>query len=170
MADYTKSAVYQVRDLIWNELLDKELFNDQDYYADGFTDPLIPIIPAQQVPEFNNLLPGKPYITYDLAVRPYGQAWWICEEVISLSIVSTNASQIQSIINLLVDLFRRYDKSAKDADAYVGEDSLFNYHYFYVESADPIQSFDNEGGFMVGDISILYAYTRDLDMLTGRYS
>lgn len=169
MADYKKSAIYEIRDMIWNELLDKGLLDDQDYYADGFTDSLIPIIPAQQVPEFNNLLPGKPYITYDLSVRPYGQAWWICEEVLSLSVISTNAAQIQSIINLIVDLFRRYDKAAKDANEYIDENSVFHYHYFYIENADPIQAFDNEGGFMVGDVSILYAYSRGIDMFTGRY-
>ena len=62
--DYSRVAVYDVRNAMWLELQNANLFNSRDYTAEGFNDPLVPIIPSQQVPEFNNLLPGKTYITY----------------------------------------------------------------------------------------------------------
>jgi len=53
-ADYTKVAVYDIRMAIWDELKNAGILDPNDYYPDGFTDPLIPIVPSQQVPEFNN--------------------------------------------------------------------------------------------------------------------
>ena len=169
MTDYNKTALFEIRNLIWNELTNAGLFDEQDYYANGFIDPLVPIIPTQQIPEFTNLLPGKPYITYDLSVRPYQQNWWISEEILILNIVSTDALQIHSIINLLIDLFRRFDKSATDMNLYKELSSNFNYHYFMIENAASTQSFDNEGGFMIGEVSIMYGYSRNINMTTGKF-
>ena len=89
--DYTKVAVYDVRSVLWSELQAANLLDPTDYYADGFIDPLIPIIPAQQIPEFNNLLPGKTYIVYDVVQRNVGVGWWMSEETLTLDIVSTSA-------------------------------------------------------------------------------
>ena len=169
MADYTKVAVYEIRNVLWQELQNANLFDYNDYFADGFMDSMVPIIPAQQVPEFNNLLPGKPYIIYDVSQRGVGTAWWMSEEVLTLSIVSRDPSQIQTVINFITDVFRRYDKSAKEIQLELSQSSSYKFHYFRLESADPVQSFSDEGGFMMGTISIAYAYTRDLDPDTGRY-
>jgi hypothetical protein len=168
--DYSYVASYDVRKVLWSELQSTELIDPNNYYADGFLEPLIPIIPAQQVPEFNNLLPGKTYIVYDIQQRHTGEQWWMSEEVITLDIVSRNAQEIQTIINLITDLFRRYDLSAKTFKEILVPGSPFEYYFFRLESADPVQAFDHEGGFMNGVISIAYAYTRNLDMYTGRYS
>ena len=169
MVDYNKSAFYEIRSLVWQELQDANLFDEQNYYADGFTKPLIPIIPSQQIPEFNNLLPGMPYITYDITSRPYQQNWWISEEVVTFSIVSTNALQINAISNLLIDVFRRYDKSAKDMNLFRDEESNFNYHYFMIDYTDSVQPFETEGGFMVGEIALMYAYSRNINADTGKF-
>ena len=170
MADYTKVAVYEVRNILWQELQNANLFDYNDYFADGFDENMVPIIPAQQVPEFNNLLPGKSYIVYDVSQRGAGVAWWMNEEVITLSIVSRDTSQIQTLINFITDVFRRYDQSAKELQVQLSINSPFKFHYFRLESADPVQAFTDEGGFMMGTISILYSYSRDLNPITGRYS
>ena len=169
MTDYEKTALFEIRSLIWKELTDAGLLNEQNYYADGFLKPLIPIIPTQQIPEFTNLLPGVPYITYDISVRPYQQNWWISEEILILNIISTDALQIHSIINLLIDVFRRFDKSATDMNLYKELNSNFNYHYFMIENATPTQAFDHEGGFMVGEVSIMYEYSRNINLSTGKF-
>jgi hypothetical protein len=169
MADYTKVAVYELRNVLWQELQNANLFNYNDYFADGFEDNMVPIIPAQQVPEFNNLLPGRPYIIYDTSQRGTGVAWWMTEEVITMSIVSRDTFQIQTVINFITDVFRRYDKSAKEVQLQLSESSLFKFHYFKLEASDPVQAFTDEGGFMMGTISIVYSYSRDLDSDTGRY-
>ena len=169
-ADYTKVAFYDIRNVLWSELQAANLLDPNDYMADGFTKALVPIIPAQQVPEFNNLLPGKPYIIYDIMQNPTSVAWWMNEEIVTLNIISTNALQIQTIINFIHDVFRRYDKSAKEVNLQLASTSPFIFRFFKLEAADPVQPYVNEGGIMNASISIMYAYTRDLDPDTGRYA
>jgi len=168
-ADYKYVASYDIRKTLLNELTSSGLIDLNDYMADGFNKPLEPVIPAQQVPEFNNLLPGKTYIIYDIQQRHHGVQWWISEEVITFDVVSRDPSEIQTIISLATDLFRRYDLSAREINLSLSANSPFTYHYFRLESADPVQAFSNEGGFMNGMISIAYSYTREVDYLTGRY-
>jgi hypothetical protein len=168
-ADYTRVASYDVRNAMWLELQRAGILSASDYMTTGFTQPLVPIIPSQQVPEFNNLLPGKTYITYDIVQKNYGVQWWISEESIILEIISRNAAQIQTITNFLIDLFRRYDLSANDINTETISGSPFKFLYFKLESANPVQPFKDEGGFMSGDLSIGYAYTREVDQGTGRF-
>lgn len=171
--DYSKIAAFDVRNVIWQELQNAKILDPQDYYADGISDPLIPIIPTQQVPEFNNLLPGKTYLTYDLLQKNYGVQWWISEESMMIQIISRSNSKILEISNFLTDLFRRYDLSAKDINDFAHQsNSPFKFLYFKLESADPLQPFVDEGGYMSGDIAISYTYTREVDQgidNTGKY-
>lgn len=170
--DYSRVAVYDVRNAMWLELQNANLFNSRDYTAEGFNGPLVPIIPSQQVPEFNNLLPGKTYITYDIIQRPYASQWWISDETMVMQIVSRSNTEILTIINFLTDLFRRYEKSALDLNMQRTDGSPFRFLYAKVESANPIQPFTDEGGFMSGDFSANYTYTRDVDQgasNSGRY-
>jgi hypothetical protein len=168
-ADYSHVAAYDVRNVLWKEIEDLGILDINDYYADGFSNPLLPIIPAQQVPEFNNLLPGKTYIIYDIMQKNYGVQWWMSQETITFEITSTSSAEIQTLINLILDLFRRYDSSAKDINLKLDHSSPYNFHYFRLVSADPVQSFQTEGGFMSGIVSLDYSYSRDLNPVTGRY-
>jgi hypothetical protein len=168
-ADYKYVASYDIRKTLLNELISKGLIDLNNYMADGFSQALQPIIPAQQVPEFNNMLPGKTYIIYDVSQSHGSTQWWMSEDVITFDVVSRDPSEIQTIINLITDFFRRYDDSAKDVNLSLISTSPYRYHYFKVESADPVQAFANEGGFMNGMISVRYAYSRALDPITGRY-
>jgi hypothetical protein len=169
MADYTYVAAYDVRNVLWKELQDEGFFEINDYYADGFAEPLLPIIPSQQVPEFNNLLPGKTYIVYDILQKNFGVQWWMSQETITFEITSTSQPEIQSLINFIIDLFRRYDTSAGEVNLKIDPASPYTFHYFKLVSADPVQSFQTEGGFMTGVVTIDYSYSRDLDPVTGRY-
>jgi hypothetical protein len=91
-----------------------------------------------------------------------------------MQIVSRNNAQIITVANFLTDLFRRYELSARDINdvAHVSG-SPFKFLYFKLESANPIQPFIDEGGYMSGDFSIFYTYTREVDEgtieNTGRY-
>ena len=165
---YQQVAAYEIRNIIWRELTGYGLLDITNYYADGFSDPLVPIIPAQQIPEFNNNLPGKTYIVYDISVKTIPVQWWMFEETMTLDVVSKDPDEIQVIINFLIDLFRRYDLSASEINLLHG-DIVFNYHYFKIDSADPVQAFQHEGGFMNGTIAISYGYSREVDSTTGKY-
>ena len=111
VADYTKVAAYDIRNVLWSELQAANLLDPNDYMADGFTKALVPIIPAQQVPEFNNMLPGKTYLIYDIVKNHIGVNWWMDEETITLNVISINAMEIQTIINFITDVFRICDHS-----------------------------------------------------------
>ena len=169
MVDYTRIASYDVRQAILTELKSHGYFKTQDYMADGLTLPLEPMIPAQQIPEFINLLPGKPFIVYDVVQKIRSVQWWILEDSMTLEIASTNAKDIQTMINILIDLLRRYDQSANDINLNLATTSPFKFHFFHIDSTDPVQSFQNEGGLMSGVLTFSYSYSREVDSNTGRY-
>lgn len=168
MADYSKLAILEINDYLWQKLQDANLLDKNRYFADGFIDYLVPIIPAQQVPEFNNLLPGETYIVYDYEVKSSPEHWWITDEVAYYSIFSTDYDEINKIMNFLQDNFRRYDSMAKDINDDVQPNSQFVYHYFYIDKIESAQPFRTEGGYMMGVADICYSYTRKLDQ-NGRF-
>jgi hypothetical protein len=169
MTDYSYVASYDVVKVLWQELQDNNLLSSSNYFADGFTQALIPIIPAQQVPEFNNLLPGKTYIVYDIVQKNLGTQWWISEDIITFNITSRNPVEIRTMINWMIDFFRRYEKTAVEFNKLISTTSPYKYLYFHIDSVDPVQAFHDEGGFMNGMISITYAYVREVDQGTGKY-
>jgi hypothetical protein len=159
-ADYTISAVNDLRQYIWYNLQQSGIYKRNNYFPDGFSEPLVPIIPAQELPEFNNLLPGKPYITYDYEVKPIQQDWWIQEELLVLTIASTDYDEVNKVIMLMQDLFRRYDFSAADINAW-NPNTTFHFHYTAIEAIVSPQPFKTEGGHLQGEVHILYKYTRE---------
>lgn len=160
MADYTSLAINDFRSYLWEQLKANNVLLENDYYADGFIQPLIPIIPSQQIPEFNNLLPGKSYIVYESEIMPMEEQWWITHEMINLMIVSPDYDQINKIMNLLVDLFRRYDLSTTDLKQSNILSNNFLFHYTAINRVKSPQPMKQEGGLRVGNISILLCYSR----------
>ena len=170
MTIYNKQASADIRRYIWDAIQQEEILNELDYYVENMPLPLVPIIPTQQVPEFNNLLPGKTYLIYDILQNGVGVNWWMSQETITFTIVSRDSTEILTISNLITDVFRRYDKTAKDINLQLSPTSPFIFRFFRLESSDPIQAFHDEGGFMSGIISVTYAYTRELNPDTDRYA
>jgi hypothetical protein len=159
MADYTKTAVGEVRAFLWENLKADNILNENEYIADGFIHPLVPIIPAQQVPEFNNLISGKPYIVYDFEVGAYDSDYWICEENLILYIISTDYGKSVQILNYLIDLFRRMDDTARDVNSSLNSDT-FKFHYFYVNRMESPLPMEEEGGNQISTADISYKYSR----------
>lgn len=159
MTDYAKTAVGEVRSFLWDNLKSDNILNENDYIADGFIHTLVPIIPAQQVPEFNNLISGKPYIIYDFEVGSYDSDYWICHENLILYIIAADYGKGVQILNYLVDLFRRMDNTAQDVNASSVSDT-FKFHYFYVNKAESPLPMEEEGGNQISTIDISYKYSR----------
>jgi hypothetical protein len=160
MTDYSSLAVNDLRLFIWEQLKSNGILNENDYYADGFTQPLIPIIPSQQIPEFNNLLPGKAYLVYESEIMPIEENWWIINELMSVMVISPDYDQINTIINFLTDLLRRYDNSATDIKQSNILSNNFFFHYTSIHRIKSPQPMKQEGGLRVGTIAILYCYSR----------
>jgi hypothetical protein len=160
MTDYSQLAITDIRNYIWQKIQDAGLLDINDYYADGLSDPLIPIIPTQQVPEFNNLLPGRTYIVYDFEVKTIPVQWWMTDEMLTLAIFSQNYDFINQISNLMNDLFRRYDESSKDINEYLAGDTLFMFHHTVVDRIFSPEPFKSEGDYQTGQIALSYSYSR----------
>ena len=160
MTDYSKLAVYGINNYLWKKLKDENLLDEQDYYVDEFADFLVPIIPAQQIPEFNNLLPGKTYLIYDYEILRTGENYWITEEILTYTIVSPNYDKINQIITFIQAILSKYDDAAHDINAYNSNTTPFEYHFLYNENTISPQNFVTEGGFMVGETQIRYTYVR----------
>lgn len=169
MPDYTKNARQIINSFLWDELKSNEILDENDYRPDGFTKTIIPIVPVQQLPEINNLLPDKSYILYDYEVMNYGDMWWICEEKIMYTIVSTSVSEISKISEFLVDVFRRKDLSGKDLQAYNNQTSILKFYSACLDSVSSPEPFDTEGGRMAGTVEITYKYSREVGE-DGRFS
>ena len=115
---YDSSPVIDVRKWLWNELQVAGIMDSADYNVDGIG-LMVPIIPIQQQQEFTDRIGGKPFITYDF-VTEYVQSglWYINCEQILFSVYCDDWSTSSKIKNLMIDLFRRQDDSAKDLNAF----------------------------------------------------
>jgi hypothetical protein len=114
MTNYKLDSMFELRKFLWSQLKKADIFDPNDYYSDNINMEVIPIIPVQQQPELNQFLSGKKHIVYDKIGISYEENWMICCEKILFTIYSTDVSDIYEIRNLMTDLFRRMDESAKD--------------------------------------------------------
>jgi hypothetical protein len=114
MTDYKLDSMFELRKFLWSELKKTGIFNPYEYYSDNLGVEIIPIIPVQQSPELDQFLNGKKHIVYDKIGISYEENWMICCEKILFTVYSTDISDIYEIRNLMTDLFRRMDESAKD--------------------------------------------------------
>lgn len=160
MTNYADSAISKIRDFLWSNLVNDEILNPNDYIADGFLKPIVPIIPTQQVPELNNLIGNQTYIVYDFDISSYSDQWWICEETALFSIISNDFSKIIEIINYMVDLFRRLDDVGKEINAALPNGTKFKFYYVSLDSATSPSPYMEEGGRQIGQVGIRYEYSR----------
>lgn len=168
MANYKNLAVNDINSYIWDQIKENNLLSSNDYYVESFMDNVIPIVPSQQIPEFNNLLPGKPYLVYDYETKPTMENWWVTEEILYITVISTDYDQINQIMNMISDTFRRYDDSASDINSFLNNATDFKFHYLYLDGVSSPEPFKREGAYLVGQVTICYSYSRDLDS-NGRF-
>lgn len=168
MSDYKKFLIFEINAYIWEQLKADGILDKNDYYVDELADTLIPIVPSQQIPEFNNLLPGQTYLVYDFEEKTSNENWWISEIVATYYILSPNYDKVNQISNYFKDTFRRYDDTAKDLNSWSGKSGTYNIHYTYIDKIVSPQHFASEGGFVMGEVQIGISYTRNLDQ-NGRF-
>jgi hypothetical protein len=160
MADYKKNARTAINGYLWQEITSSGILVPSDYNPDGFTNTLIPIIPSQQVPEFNNLLPNRTYLVYDYEVDGYSDDWWVCHETMIYSIISPEYSKIVEVTEFIIDLFRRIDISGLEVQEYNQDKSILKFYSVSLESAASPAPSDLESGRASGTVEISYKYSR----------
>ena len=167
-ANYKLDAMIELRKFLWNELVDRGIFDEEDYWSDNLNENLIPIIPVQQSPEMNQFLSGKKHIVYDKIGTSYEDNWMICNEQILFTIYSTNFSEINEIRNFMTDQFRRMDESARDINYWSGLSDKFKFHSVIVADISPTGPSEELQGFLTTDVILEIKYSRILDS-NGRF-
>lgn len=171
--DYAYTASALIRNYVWEKIKEDGILNPNDYIADGFTKPLVPLIPISDVPQFKNLLPGKLYIIWDFSINGYDDDFWICEEEMTFSIVHNDRNKLIHVTMYLVDLLRRMDITARELEAFektqcdtsvtgYPESPKFNFHNVYINNINNTPEID-EGDILVGEVWIRFKYSRLLD-------
>ena len=166
--DYKIDAMFELRKFLWTQLKLSGLFDQEDYYSDNLGSEIIPIIPVQQLPEMDQFLSGKKHIIYDKIGLSYEENWLICCEKVLFTIYSTDITEIYEIRNLMTDLFRRMDESAKDVNSLKATNKLIFHNVMIVETT-PIEPSLELQGFLSTDVILEVKYSRVTDSL-GRFA
>lgn len=170
---YSKSAFYDVRRWMLAELYAAGVLTEGDYLSSS------PVVPLQQIPEaFDNsswreagMPADAPFIVYDIIVPGgYDTAYWNLRDEVVLWIYDYDLDKAFEIKELLVDIFRRLDDSARDINEFLeGTDSPFRFQYFDVYSGLPSDEAKQVLGRMGINIVVTYQYTRQT-LPNGRFA
>jgi hypothetical protein len=167
MTNYGIDAMYEIRKHLWQELLSNNIIDQNAYYSDNLGESIIPIIPVQQAPEMNQFLSGKTHIVYDKIGSTYEDNWMICCEKISFTIYSVDFAEINIIRNMMVDVFRRMDDSARDLNMSKSTDKLI-FHNTLILEMSPTEPSTELAGFLAADVILEVKYSRTIGQ-NGRF-
>jgi hypothetical protein len=167
-ANYKLDAMFEIRKYLWENLIEYNIFDEDEYYSDNLSQTIIPIIPVQQSAEMNHFLSGKKHIVYDKVGLSYEDNWLICCEQILFTVYSTDVSEIVEIRNVMTDLFRRMDDSAKDINRSGAISDKFKFHSIYIADISPTEPSQEIQGFLSSDITLEVKYSRITDQ-NGRF-
>jgi len=159
MTNYNIDAMYEIRKHLWQELQANNLFDADSYYSDNLGESIVPIIPVQQAPELNQFLSGKSHIVYDKIGATYEENWMICCEKLSFTIYSIDYSEINSIRNMMIDVFRRMDDSARDLNRSRSTDKII-FHNTLILEMSPTEPSEELAGFLSADVILEVKYSR----------
>jgi hypothetical protein len=159
MTDYNIDAMYEVRKHLWNQLVLNNIIDPNDYYSDNLGETIIPIIPVQQSPEMNQFLSGKTHIVYDKMGSTYEENWMICCEKISFTIYSVDFSEINIIRNMMIDVFRRMDESARDLNQSRSTNKII-FHNTMILEMSLTEPSTELAGFLAADVILEVKYSR----------
>ena len=164
--NYKLDAMLDLRQYLWQELLDAEIFSTGPYTTDALG-LIIPILPVQQTAEMNQFMSGKKHMVYDKINVSYEDNWMICNEQILFTIYSTDVSDIIEITNFMIDLFRRMDDSARDLN-YSGKISdKFKFFSTHIADISPTTPSKELQGFYSSDVILQAKYSRMVE--NGRF-
>jgi len=159
MTDYSIDAMYEVRKHLWSQLVLNNIIDPNDYYSDNLGETIIPIIPVQQSPEMNQFLSGKTHIVYDKMGSTYEENWMICCEKISFTIYSVDFAEINIIRNMMIDVFRRMDESARDLNKSKSTSKII-FHNTMILEMSPTEPSTELAGFLAADVILEVKYSR----------
>lgn len=162
-ANYKLDAMLELRKFLWKELVDRSIFDSNDYWSDNLNENIVPIIPVQQSAEMNQFLSGKKHIVYDKIGMSYEDNWLIACEQILFTIYSTSVNDINEIRSYMMDEFRRMDESARDINKWSGLSDKFKFHTIWVADISPTAPSEELQGFFSAEVILEIKYSRITD-------
>lgn len=175
MVNYSRDAVLEVRNYLWQKIKDEGIL-DPNAYLTSNLNTIVPIIPVQQVPEMTSFFLGptsanednKTHIVYDKIGISYEENWTICCEQIVFTVYAIDYDKITIMRNFMMDLFRRMDDSAKEINAWSSKSSEFKFHSIFIADISPTQPSEEIQGFLAEEIVLEIKYSRHAD-INGRF-
>jgi hypothetical protein len=111
-----------------------------------------------------------PYVVFSSALDPVSTLWLLESETIGITTYSPSINDVNEIINLAVDEFKRWDESARDVNRFI--DSLpspefdkfrrFDFKTIRFMGGTGAQPSLQEAGRVDGDVIIRATYTQYL--------
>jgi hypothetical protein len=171
MDKYKQDVMFDLRNRLWWEFTNENIFIESDYYSDNLGKTIVPIFPVQQVPELHQFLSGKKHIIYDKISTKIDQDFWNYRDQIMFTVYATDFAELLEIQNLIIDFFRRYDQSAYDimyiSPAGYGSSGDEYIHSTSVVDISPIGPSEELQGFLEAQVIIEVFYSR-ASMQNGR--
>jgi hypothetical protein len=157
---YADTPASDIRKWLWAELQAEGILSSSDYNITGLG-AIVPIVPVQQQPELMDKIGGKPFITYDFVTEYVESGLWIinCEQIL-FTVWCDNFATATKIKNLMIDMFRRQDDSARDLNAAATTDLAYLNVTIISNSWTTAERSDN--GRQSFDMVIEVKYVRDL--------
>jgi hypothetical protein len=162
MSKYELNGVHVLNKFVWDNLKNAGLLDEIDYSG------LVPIIPTQQVPVFNDMAAGKPFIVYTFILSAYDQDLWANVEQVTYRIYSDDEAKLRRVVNFLVDLLSRLDWTAADVNRWIdrsntadGDEKKFEFKYVNVVGGSGAEPFAQEGGRQDATVTVRMAFTVD---------
>ncbi len=160
---YDLNGVHVLNKFIWGQLKSQEFMTDIDYRG------MVPIIPTQQHPAFNDMSTGTPFIVYTYVVSGYDANIWSNIEQVTYRIFGDNERQIRQITNFLIDLLKRYDWTAQEVNDWLernsgvypvndNDDQAFDFKWVTVAGGSSPEPSDQEDGRQYSSITVRMAY------------
>jgi len=163
MTKHDLNGVHVLNKYLWAELQKSNLMGEYDYNG------LVPIIPTQQVPVFNDMAAGKAFIVYTYLVASYDVDLWANVEQVTYRIYSDDERKLRQISNLLIDLCKRFDWTAADVNKWIdgyatpdGDEKKFEFKYVQVVGSTSPEPFAQEGGRQNASVTVRMAFVHDM--------
>jgi hypothetical protein len=163
MTTYDLNGVHVFNKFLWAKLNEKGIMRDSDYQGN-----LVPIIPTQQVPVFNDMLAGTPFIVYTYLVASYDVDIWANVEQVTYRIYSDDERKLRQISNFLIDLCKRYDWTASEVNDWIagfdsldGDEKKFEFKYVQVVGSTSPEPFATEGGRQNASVTVRLSFIHD---------
>lgn len=164
MAKYDLNGVHVLNKFIWAKLVQDLQMSKADY------NNLVPIIPTQQEPVFNDMPSGRPFLVYTFIVNGYDPDLWANVEQVTYRIYSDDERRLRQVTNYIVDLCRRYEWSADELNDWLyndaglpvdSDDRKMEFKFVQVVGATGPEPARSEGGRQFSTVSVRMTYTTD---------